>query len=141
MPLALNAIWKKFCVLQKKVLSFGPNRTVEVRPNRAFGRSLIQGTKLYKWMFCLWNLWQLRRIWMPYISLFKTRRKMQCRWLCRILRYDWKRIPKDMEFYFGTRHSIYIKISCIINGWWHWFGSVVYYRLFWFLLNHHRVAQ
>ena len=24
---------KKFCVLQKKVLSFGPNRTVEVRPN------------------------------------------------------------------------------------------------------------
>ena len=32
-PLALNAIWKKFCVLQKKVLSFGPNRTVEVRPN------------------------------------------------------------------------------------------------------------
>ena len=33
MPLALNAIWKKFCVLQKKVLSFGPNRTVEVRPN------------------------------------------------------------------------------------------------------------
>ena len=25
--------WKKFCVLQKKVLSFGPNRTVEVRPN------------------------------------------------------------------------------------------------------------
>ena len=24
---------KKFCVLQKKVLSFGPNRTVQVRPN------------------------------------------------------------------------------------------------------------
>ena len=24
---------KKFCVLQKKVLSFGPNRAVEVRPN------------------------------------------------------------------------------------------------------------
>jgi hypothetical protein len=24
---------KKFCVLQKKVLSFGPNRTLEVRPN------------------------------------------------------------------------------------------------------------
>ena len=24
---------KKFCVLPKKVLSFGPNRTVEVRPN------------------------------------------------------------------------------------------------------------
>ena len=24
---------KKFCVLQKKVLSFGPNRTVEVWPN------------------------------------------------------------------------------------------------------------
>jgi hypothetical protein len=24
---------KKFCVLQKKVLPFGPNRTVEVRPN------------------------------------------------------------------------------------------------------------
>ena len=24
---------KKFCVLQKKVLSFGPNRTVEVRLN------------------------------------------------------------------------------------------------------------
>ena len=33
MPLALNVIQKKFCVLQKKVLSFGPNRTVEVRPN------------------------------------------------------------------------------------------------------------
>ena len=40
MPLALNAIWKKFCGLQKKVLSFGPNRTVEVRPNRTFGLSL-----------------------------------------------------------------------------------------------------
>jgi hypothetical protein len=24
---------KKFCVLQKKVQSFGPNRSVEVRPN------------------------------------------------------------------------------------------------------------
>ena len=35
MSLALNVIHtkKKFCVLQKKVLSFGPNRTVEVRPN------------------------------------------------------------------------------------------------------------
>ena len=34
MPLALNVIRKKrFCVLQKKVLSFGPNRIVEVRPN------------------------------------------------------------------------------------------------------------
>ena len=34
MPLALTVIRKKkFCVLQKKVLSFGPNRTVEVRPN------------------------------------------------------------------------------------------------------------
>ena len=33
MPLTLNVIQKKFCVLQKKVLSFGPNRTVEVRPN------------------------------------------------------------------------------------------------------------
>ena len=32
-PLALNPIWKKFCVLQKKVLSFWLNRTVEVRPN------------------------------------------------------------------------------------------------------------
>jgi hypothetical protein len=31
---------KKICVLQKNVLSFGPNRTVEVRPNRTFGRSL-----------------------------------------------------------------------------------------------------
>jgi hypothetical protein len=29
----LNVIQKKFCVLQKKVLSFGPNRTVEVRLN------------------------------------------------------------------------------------------------------------
>ena len=28
---------KEFCVLQKKVLSFGPNRTVEVRPNKQFG--------------------------------------------------------------------------------------------------------
>ena len=33
MPLALNVVQKQFCVLQKKVLSFGPNRTVEVRPN------------------------------------------------------------------------------------------------------------
>ena len=33
MSLTLNVIQKKFCVLQKKVLSFGPNRTVEVRPN------------------------------------------------------------------------------------------------------------
>ena len=34
MPWALNVIRKKkFCVLQKKVLSFGPNRTVEVRTN------------------------------------------------------------------------------------------------------------
>ena len=34
MPLVLNVIRKKkFCVLQKKVLSFGPNRTVEVQPN------------------------------------------------------------------------------------------------------------
>ena len=33
MPLALNVIQKKVCVLQKKVLSFGPNRTVEVRRN------------------------------------------------------------------------------------------------------------
>ena len=31
---------KKFCVPQKKVLSFWPNRTVEVRPNQTFGRSL-----------------------------------------------------------------------------------------------------
>ena len=41
MPLALNVIRKKrFCVLQKKVLLFGPNRTLEVRPNQTFGRSL-----------------------------------------------------------------------------------------------------
>jgi hypothetical protein len=34
MPLELNVIQKKrFCVLQKKVLSFGPNRTVEVQPH------------------------------------------------------------------------------------------------------------
>ena len=32
-PLPLNVIKKEFCVLQKKVLSFGPNRTVEVRLN------------------------------------------------------------------------------------------------------------
>ena len=38
----MNVIQKKFCVLQKKVLSFGPNRTVEVRPNQTFGRSLKQ---------------------------------------------------------------------------------------------------
>ena len=36
---------RKFCVLRKKVLSFGPNRTVEVRPNRTFGRSLL-------WPYC-----------------------------------------------------------------------------------------
>ena len=40
---------KKFCVLQKKVLSFGPNRTVEVRPNWTFG----------------WSLWDMRQSW-PY---------------------------------------------------------------------------
>ena len=41
-PLALNVIRKKkFCVLQNKVLSFGPNRTVEVWPNRTFSRSLM----------------------------------------------------------------------------------------------------
>ena len=44
MPLAQNVIRKKFCVLQKKVLSFGPNRTGEVRPNQTFGRSLLQYT-------------------------------------------------------------------------------------------------
>ena len=31
---------KKFCVLQKKVLSFGPNRTVEVRPNSLAGPNI-----------------------------------------------------------------------------------------------------
>jgi hypothetical protein len=31
---------KKFCVMQKKILSFGPNRIVEVRPNETFGQSL-----------------------------------------------------------------------------------------------------
>ena len=46
LPLALNLVQKKFCVLQKKVLSFGPNRTVEVRPNRTFGRSLLYRTFL-----------------------------------------------------------------------------------------------
>ena len=32
---------KKFCVLQQKVLSFGPNRKIKVRTNRMFGRSLL----------------------------------------------------------------------------------------------------
>ena len=36
---------KNFCVLQKKFLSFGPNRTLEVRPNGTFGRSLVLGKK------------------------------------------------------------------------------------------------
>ena len=31
---------KKFCVLQKKDLSFGPNRTVEVQPNSSAERSV-----------------------------------------------------------------------------------------------------
>ena len=33
---------KKLCVLQKKVLSFGPNRTVKVRLKQTFGQSLLR---------------------------------------------------------------------------------------------------
>ena len=32
-------------------------------------------------------------------------------------------------------------VSWIINGWWHWFESVVYGRLFWFWLNQCSTAQ
>ena len=41
MPLALNLIQKKFCRLQKKVLSFGPNRTLEVWPNKSAKPRLV----------------------------------------------------------------------------------------------------
>ena len=62
--LALNAIWKKFYVLQKKVLSVGPNRTVEVLPNSSAEPNVRSITKLYcqsnnLWRFhkILWHLW------------------------------------------------------------------------------------
>ena len=42
---------KKFCVLQKKVLSFGPNPTVEVRPNRMFYWCILSANFLeFAWM-------------------------------------------------------------------------------------------
>ena len=47
MPLALNLVQKKFCVLQKKVLSFGPNRTVEVRPNSSAEPNFRSITNVY----------------------------------------------------------------------------------------------
>ena len=51
MPLALNVIRKKSSVFYRKVLSFGPNRTVEVWPNswpnRTFGRSLLPGDEYF----------------------------------------------------------------------------------------------
>ena len=48
---------KKFCVLQKKVLSFGPNPTVEVWPNRTFGWSLpCSYTSEYR-MSSSWYAW------------------------------------------------------------------------------------
>ena len=47
MPLTLNVTKKKFCVLQKKVLSFGPNRTVEVRPNSSAEPNVRSITTIY----------------------------------------------------------------------------------------------
>ena len=42
-----------------------------------------------------------------------------------------------------TKHSVMQQpgVSWVINGWWHWFGSVIYGRLFWFSLNQHSAAQ
>ena len=40
---------KKFCVLQKKVLSFGPNRTVEVRPNSSAEPNVRSVTKRHRY--------------------------------------------------------------------------------------------
>ena len=39
---------KKFCVLQKKVLSFGPNGTVEVRPNSSAEPNIWSVTTPYE---------------------------------------------------------------------------------------------
>ena len=52
-----HKIWceKKFCVLQKKVLSFGPNRTVEVRPNSSAEPNVrsITSLKAASWTLCV----------------------------------------------------------------------------------------
>jgi hypothetical protein len=60
MQLTLNVIQKKSSVFcKKKVLSFGPNRTVEVLsfgPNQTFGQSLVrthvQEYRKYVKMYC-----------------------------------------------------------------------------------------
>ena len=45
---------KKFCVLQKKVLSFGPNRTVEVPPN-SLAEPNFQSVTSMKWKWIVRN--------------------------------------------------------------------------------------
>ena len=38
-------------------------------------------------------------------------------------------------------NNFYMKVSWVINGWWHRFASVNYGCLFWFSLNQHSAAQ
>ena len=39
------------------------------------------------------------------------------------------------------QYTPWLKLSWVINGWWNRLGSVVYGRLFWFLLNQRSTAQ
>ena len=92
-----------FCVLQKKVLSFGPNRTVEVRPNSlaepnvwSITNSLVTLrqylsqylTKLRLFSYVLINLTKFYLFGKSYVSQLKGRHKYW--WLKQSLYYDFE---------------------------------------------------
>ena len=77
MPLALNVCNKKkrFCVLQKKVLSFGPNRTVEVLPNSSAEPNVRSFTTVQIIMRILLKIGSGRRTFLMKINKIKKCQK------------------------------------------------------------------